>query len=137
MRFVAYLVTRKFVLRCTLIVFVLPEVLPKGRARAFASAVQDFYVPSADLCMVGKFYTPTTNCFFFPFQIFYTDPVKAVGIDTSSQTSHFDPSCLKRLGRDCSPVCTLLPNRDPPQTSRSAQRAPDYSFAQDIRGTPP
>ena len=71
MRFVAYLVNRKFVS------IIIPEVLPKGRVRACASAVQDFYVPTADLCMVGKFYTPTTNCFFFPFQIFYTYPVKA------------------------------------------------------------
>ena len=48
-----------------------PRLSSKSRVRAYASAVQDFYVPSADLCMVGKIYMPTTNCF-FPSQNFYT-----------------------------------------------------------------
>ena len=48
--------------------------LPESRVRADASAVQDFYVPSADLCMVGKIYNftcPLPIAFFFFF--FFTN----------------------------------------------------------------
>ena len=95
----------------------------ESRVRAYASAVQDFYVPSADLCMVGKIYMPTTNCF-FSISKFLHEPVKADRIHTSPLSSHSDHSCLKRLERVCSAVGALLFNRDPPRKPFAALDEP-------------